>query len=137
MVLLGHGTGRLNMSRRRNIGRGSAAAAALLLCASAALAQGTAIQEKPAAVVNGEAIAMADVRAVLDSRPSPVPLTAAQQRDLRQAALDVLVDDLLMRQFLRKSATPAQPAEIQKEIGDLGEVLKKKTMTLEQFLREG
>ncbi len=48
----------------------------------------------------------------------------------------MLVDDVLMRQFLRRSALPPQPAEIQKEIDELKKVLKKKTMTLEQFLRE-
>jgi peptidyl-prolyl cis-trans isomerase C len=109
----------------------------LALCASQAAAQGPAAKEKPAAHVNGEAIPMADVRAMLESRPSPVPLTAAQQRELRQSALDMLIDDLLMRQFLRKNAQPAQPAEIQKEIDELKDALKKKTMTLEQFLREG
>jgi parvulin-like peptidyl-prolyl isomerase len=116
--------------------------AILGLCASQAHAQAkvtpaSATVEKPAAHVNGEAIPMADLRAILEARPSPVPLTAAQQRELHQAALDMLIDDLLMRQFLRKNAPPAQPAEIKKEIDELNEALKKKTMTLEQFLREG
>jgi parvulin-like peptidyl-prolyl isomerase len=114
----------------------------LALCALQANAQGTkqplaAGQDKPAAVVNGEAISIAEVMAVLEARPSPVPLTAAQQRELRQSALDMLIDDLLMRQFLRKNALPAQPAEVQKEVQELTDALKKKTMTLEQFLREG
>jgi parvulin-like peptidyl-prolyl isomerase len=125
------------MSVRHVIGQKAAIAAILGLCALRAWAQGpAATQEKPAAQVNGEAIAMAEVRAVLEARPSPVPLTAAQQRELRQSALDMLIDDLLMRQFLRKNALPAQPAEMQKEIEDLKDALKKKTMTLEQFLRE-
>ncbi len=101
-----------------------------------ALGQGPATQEKPAAYVNGEAISMTEIQAMLEARPSPVPLTAAQQREFRQSALDMLIDDVLMRQFLRKNALPPQPAEIQKEIDELNEVLKKKTMTLDQFLRE-
>jgi peptidyl-prolyl cis-trans isomerase C len=125
------------MSVRQVFEPNSAAAAIWALCALQACAQAPVTQEKPAAHVNGEAIAMAEVRAVLEARPSPVPLTAAQQRELRQSALDMLVDDLLMRQFLRKNALPAQPAEVQKEIEDLKDALKKKTMTLEQFLREG
>ncbi len=88
-------------------------------------------------MVNGEAIPMADLKALLEARPSPVPLTAVQQRELRQAAVDMLVDDTLMRQFLRKNALPAQPAEMQREIDELKLALNKKTMTLEQFLREG
>lgn len=110
--------------------------AILGFCAIEAMGQGTATREKPAAHVNGEPIAMADVRALLEARPSPVPLTAAQQRELRQSAVDMLIDDLLMRQFLRKNTLPAQPAEMQKEIDELKDALKKKTMTLEQFLRE-
>jgi len=125
------------MLARQAIGKKLAGVAILGLCAIQAYAQGTAPQEKPAALVNGEAIAMAEVKAMLEARPSPVPLTAAQQRELRQAAVDMLIDDLLMRQFLRKNALPAQPAEIQKEIDELKIALNKKTMTLEQFLREG
>lgn len=122
---------------RQVIGPKVASVVILGFCAVCACAQGTAPQEKPAAHVNGETVAMADVRALLDARPSPVALSAAQQRELRQAAVDMLIDDLLMRQFLRKNALPAQPAEVQKEIEDLKEVLKKKTMTLDQFLRDG
>jgi len=125
------------MLARQRIGSKWIAMAMLGLCAIQAYGQGSTTPEKPAAHVNGEAISMADVRAVLEARPSPVPLTAGQQRELRQAAVDMLIDDLLMRQFLRKNALPAQPQEIQKEIDELKEALKKKTMTLEQFLREG
>lgn len=124
------------MHVRQALMRRLALAATVALGGSQAIAQGTATQEKPAAHVNGEAIPMGDVRAMLDARPSPVPLTALQQRELRQSALDMLIDDLLMRQFLRKNAAPAQPSEIQKEINDLKDALSKKSMTLEQFLRE-
>jgi peptidyl-prolyl cis-trans isomerase C len=125
------------MLARQIIGPKLAAMAILGLCALQADGQGSTAPEKPAAHVNGEAISMADVRAILEARPSPVPLTAGQQRELRQAAVDMLIDDLLMRQFLRKNALPAQPQEIQKEIDELKDALKKKTQTLEQFLREG
>jgi parvulin-like peptidyl-prolyl isomerase len=124
------------MTVRRITAQVLAVAAILGPCTTGAHAQGTAV-EKPAAYVNGEPVTMAEVRAMLEARPSPVPLTAAQQRELRQAALDVLIDDVLMRQFLKKNALPAQPAEIQKEIDELKAALTKKTMTLEQFLREG
>lgn len=93
--------------------------------------------EKPAALVNGEPISMAEVKAVLDQRPSPVPLTAAQQRELRQAALDMLVDDLLMRQFLRKHGGKVDPSMVTKELTELQDVLKKDNKTLAQFLHEG
>jgi parvulin-like peptidyl-prolyl isomerase len=127
----------VDMLVRHTVQRTSTVLAILGFCAVQAYGQGAATAEKPAAHVNGEAIGMAEVRAALEARPSPVPLTAAQQRELRQAALDMLIDDMLMRQFLRKNALPAQPAEVDKEIGELKEALKKKTKTLEQFLREG
>lgn len=97
------------------------------------------VAEKPAAVVNGEAIAVAEVKALLDQRPSPVALTEAQKRELRQTAVDMLVDDLLMRQFLRKNAQTPNPAEVAKEMAELLEALRKQTppKTLDQFLREG
>src|SRR5438270_12407139 len=104
---------------RLAIGERVASVAILAFCTIQVYAQGAATLEKAAAHVNGEAIAMADVKALLEARPSPVALPAAQQRELRQAALDMLIDDLLMRQFLRKNALPAQPAEIQKEIDEL------------------
>lgn len=92
--------------------------------------------EKPAAVVNGEPISMAEVKAVLDVRPSPVPLTASQQKELRLAALEMLIEDALMRQFLRKAGGPVHPAAIEKEIDELRVVLKKKGQGLDDFLRE-
>lgn len=97
----------------------------------------SAAQAKPAALVNSEGISPADVKLILDQRPSPVPLTQAQQKELRQAALDMLIDDTLMRQFLKKNTPPAAPAEIQKEIEELKDALKKQNKTLDQFLKEG
>src|SRR3712207_2411339 len=52
--------------------------------------------EKPAAVVNGEPIALAEVKRLLDLRPYPVALPEEQKKALRQAALEMLVDDMLM-----------------------------------------
>lgn len=94
------------------------------------------VPERPAAVVNGEPIGMTEVKAVLDQRPSPVPLTAAQQKELRHAALDMLVEDMLMRQFLRKAGGAPHPGTIEKEIDELKVVLKKQGKNLDIFLRE-
>lgn len=121
------------MNARRMTALVAAAWAFLGVCSFQALGQG---QEKPAALVNGEAISMAELKAVLDQRPSPVPLTAAQQRELRHAALDLLIDDVLMRQFLRKNAPPATAAEIQKEMDELTAALKKQNKTVDQWLKD-
>jgi len=105
-----------------------------LICGGVAKAQPGA--EKPAAVVNGEAVALAEVKAVLDQRPSPVPLSTTQQRELRHAALDMLIDDVLMRQFLRKSSGVVATGAVEKELDELKVVLKKQGKTYEQFLHE-
>src|SRR4030095_211330 len=68
-----------------------------------------------AARVNGEEISLAELQAVLDLRPSPVPLSKDLHKEMRKAALDMLIDDLLMRQFLRKAAQPGNPADVPKE----------------------
>lgn len=101
-----------------------------------AKAQPPAAQAKVAAVVNGESIPMSEVQAVLEQRPNPVPLSAAQQKELRQAALDALIDDLLMRQFLKQHGGQVQQADFNKEITELQDVLKKQNKTLADFLRE-
>src|SRR4051794_24972940 len=55
-----------------------------------------------AAVVNGETITLDEVEAVLKQRAqSPTPLTAQQQRQLRLEAASALIDDALLRQFMR------------------------------------
>lgn len=108
----------------------------LLVTSAGAVIGQTAKQEKPAAIVNGEQISQAELRALLDARPSPVPLSAQQQKELKQSAIDMLIDDLLMRQFLRKVAKPPTPEEMGKELEELKTALKKQDKTLDQFLRE-
>lgn len=93
--------------------------------------------DKSAARVNGEDIPLVEFQAVVDLRPSPVPVSKELQREMRKAAIDMLIDDLLMRQYLRRNVAPANPAELQKEYDKLREALKKQNKTIEQFLLEG
>src|SRR5580692_7075845 len=71
--------------------------------------------DKPAALVNGEMVSMADVKTLLESRPYPNTLSAADIKGVRQGAVDMLVDDVLVRQFLAKFAPPVTKADIDKE----------------------
>lgn len=92
---------------------------------------------KPAATVNGEAIPRSEVEAVLKLRPQAVtPLTAAQQRDLFETAAQLLIDEALMRQFLNKSAPPADMAEVDKQFTALLKSLKTNGKTLAEFCKE-
>src|SRR5262245_1742776 len=89
--------------------------------------------DKVAATVNGEKIMESEVRAFMDMRgPTPVTLTAADKKKILDDVVNMLVDDALMRQFLRKNATPAATQEIQKEYSELVEDLKKKGTTIEE-----
>jgi peptidyl-prolyl cis-trans isomerase C len=92
---------------------------------------------KPAAVVNGTPIAMSELEALLkQAPPTPTPLTEQQKRQRQMEALSMLIDDLLMQQFLMKNTPRVDPSEIRKEMIDLVDSLKKSGKTLESFLAE-
>jgi parvulin-like peptidyl-prolyl isomerase len=100
-------------------------------------AQAPAAQNKPAAIVNGEPIPLSELQQLLAHTPrSPNPLTAEQQRERRKMALDMLIDDVLMRQFLKRTGITVSPAEVDKEMEDLRQGLAKNKSSLEQFLKE-
>jgi peptidyl-prolyl cis-trans isomerase C len=88
-----------------------------------------------AAMVNGEAVLAHEVRALLELRPSPVPLTEEQKRSMRQTALELLIDEALMRQFLRKNVELPSPAAVEKELADLKDALTKKGQSWADYLR--
>jgi peptidyl-prolyl cis-trans isomerase C len=112
-----------------------AGATAIFLLVGSLSAQ-TPGQAKPAAVVNGETISTAEIKKVLDQRPTPTPLTASQQRELEKTVLNMLVEDLLMKQFLRKNAPPADPKQVSKEVEDLKVHLAKNKKDMATFLKE-
>ena len=92
--------------------------------------------EQVAVIVNGEKILVGEVRKILDSRPYPLTLTEEQKKEMRKAAVDSLVEDLLMRQYLAKHIPQVNQAEFNKEVQDLVEALKKQNKTLEMFYKE-
>ncbi len=94
--------------------------------------------DQVAAVVNGEKILVGDVRKILDARPYPLTLTEEQKREMRKAAVDSLIEDALMRQYLSENVPVAQvnQTDFNKEFQDLVEGLKKQNKTLEQFYKE-
>src|SRR5581483_4276183 len=89
---------------------------------------------KPAALVNGEPISVADVEHVLKMQgPSPTPLTELQKKQMRQEVLSMLIDDLLMQQFLRKHGPKVDPAEVNKRLAELESSLKTQGKTMTEF----
>jgi peptidyl-prolyl cis-trans isomerase C len=92
---------------------------------------------RPAAVVNGEAIALAEVDAVLKLVPQPpAPPNEEQRRQMRRDALEMLIDDVLMRQFLSKWGRPVAPQEVEQRMGELVQALKAQNHTLPEFLSD-
>jgi len=92
--------------------------------------------ETPAATVNGEVIRLGEVDAYIKSKLAVGPLTAAQVRQLRTDVVADLVDDLLLRQFLRKNGPKVEPAEVDRHLKALAESLAKQGKTLADFYRE-
>jgi peptidyl-prolyl cis-trans isomerase C len=92
--------------------------------------------DTPAATVNGEVIRLGDVDAYIRSRLPVGPLTAAQVRQVRTEVVSDMVDDLLVRQFLRKNGPKVEPAEVDQHLKALAESLAKQGKTLADFYRE-
>ena len=104
---------------------------------------GTALAQeasKPAAIVNGEAISRAEldrvVGFVLKERFKLQPPTPSQKKQAQEDVLTMLIDDLLMKQFLEKNAPKADPAEVAKQFAELVEEQAKAKTKMEDFYKE-
>jgi peptidyl-prolyl cis-trans isomerase C len=94
-------------------------------------------QVKPVAVVNGEPIPLTQLEAVLAREgPKAVQLPEDKLREMRLATLGMLIDDLLLVQFLRQNGPRVDPAEVDKKVAETVEGLKKQGKTLPDFLRD-
>jgi peptidyl-prolyl cis-trans isomerase C len=89
------------------------------------------------AVVNGEPIPRTLFDEAMKQRPPVVtPLTAAQQRQIKEAIVALLVDETLVRQFLKKNAPPVDPAEIAKQMESLQKGLEGQGKTVAEYCKE-
>ena len=95
---------------------------------------------KPAAVTNGEAISAAEldkqVQYILKQRPPANALSDAQKKQMCFDVLTSMIDDLLMRQFLRKNAPRIEQAEVNRELAQLEVSLKAQKQSLKDFCRD-
>jgi parvulin-like peptidyl-prolyl isomerase len=93
--------------------------------------------DKVAASVNGEDITVAELDAALAGVPAPMtPLSAMQKRQQRIEALNLLIDDVLVRQFLRQHGPKVEPAEVDRQLAALAASQKAQGKTLDQYLKE-
>jgi len=116
-----------------------ASAAACAILAGRVSAQVPGLTNKPAAVVNGVAISMAEVDALIkQAGPMATAPTEAQRRQMQRDAVNMLIDDLLMQQFLRKNGPKVEPAEVDKRLKELDLALEKQTpkKTREDFYKD-
>jgi peptidyl-prolyl cis-trans isomerase C len=101
---------------------------------------GQGIPSKPAAIVNGQTISLADVDAAVKVMNGNVQVAVSvpesRRRQQRLEALGVLVDNLLLQQYLRKNTAPADAKEIAHHIADLETALKKENKKLADYLAE-
>jgi peptidyl-prolyl cis-trans isomerase C len=135
------------MSRQKWILAGLTGAAVLAGSATGVLAQapaGAPVKAAPAAaakppgVVNGEIITKAELdAAVKQAGQSPVTLTEDQRRGQQMQVMGILIDEMLMHQFLAKNAPPVTPAEVDARVALIAAELKKEKKTLADLYKEG
>jgi parvulin-like peptidyl-prolyl isomerase len=93
--------------------------------------------EKVAAVVNGETITVAELDAALaQNPPASTPLSAVQMKQQRTEALQILVDDKLVRQFLKQHGPKVESAEVERQFAALEAGQKAQNRSIEEFLKE-
>jgi hypothetical protein len=108
-----------------------------LLTHSSAFAQQPPPNGKPAAVVNGEVIPFVELEAILKSRAGVVANpTAEERREMQHEALEMLIDDLVLQQFMRKNGPAVPPSVVNKKFQELLAALKAEGQTLEGYCRE-
>ncbi len=95
------------------------------------------VSKKIAATVNGQKILVAEVQKLLKREtPSVQPIPQTMRRKMYSLALDMLVNDALMRQHLARHAPPVPPAAVEKEITELKTSLAEKKLTFAKFLTD-
>src|SRR5205807_4918027 len=90
------------------------------------------IPAKPAAVVDGYAITMRELEAVLKAAPpTAVPLTEAQKKQINRDILEMMINDMLFQQFVRRVGPRINVAEVDKLVYELVDGLRKQGKTLQ------
>lgn len=92
--------------------------------------------EAPAAVVNGETITIGEIDTFLAIRPLARTQTAEQQNQLRRDVLTILIDDLVLKQFLRSNGPSIDAAQVDQHLKALEARLASQRKTLADYLKE-
>ena len=121
---------------------GLAVVCAILLASCVGVAQGQppakpAEGAKVAAMVNGIPITMTEVEAAARMAGPVPPNLANDQLQMRMVqGLGMIIDNMLMKQFLEKYTAPINPAEVDKRIADIEAGLKEQRKSMAEFLHD-
>lgn len=89
------------------------------------------------AKVNGESINASEVDQLLSQLPpSTTPLTATQKKQIRLETVSVLVDEKLIRQFLKQKSIMVDASEVNKQLAGLEATLREQGKTKAAYYRE-
>jgi parvulin-like peptidyl-prolyl isomerase len=92
---------------------------------------------KPAAVVNGVAISMADFEAAKKRLPQPpVELTADRKKMMDMQLLSMMIDDVLIKQFLAANVPPVPAVEVERHFASLVENVQKQGKSMADYCKE-
>lgn len=93
--------------------------------------------DKIAATVNGEPITLNELDAALAQIPAPMmPMTDLQKRHQRADALQTLIDDRLVRQFLKEHGPKVPAVEVERQFAALDASQKAEGKSIEAYLKE-
>ncbi len=88
-------------------------------------------------MVNGVQITMAEVEgAVRMAGPIPPNLPEPQRHMRMVQGLGMIIDNMLMKQFLEKQTAPINPAEVDKHVASIEAGLKEQGKSMAEFLRD-
>ncbi|MGH7221997.1 MAG: peptidylprolyl isomerase [Gemmataceae bacterium] len=126
------------MRERKWTVRGLTGTLVLLWASGGAFGQAPGLAgNKPAASVNGEVITMTELETALkQDGPMAVALPESVRKQQQQVALAALIDETLLRQFLKQNTPPINPKELDARMSDLAAALKQQNKTVADFCRE-
>jgi len=110
----------------------------LLVCGTLSIhAQAKPTAGKPVATVNGEAITWAEFESALRRVPAPpAEFNETQRKALQLEVVGVMIDEVLLRQFLKKQVPPPNAALVQSRVNELQNALQSRGRTLQDYLEE-
>jgi len=92
---------------------------------------------KPIAVVNGETVSRSDWEQAIKRLPTPpASVTSEQKKAAAYQVLALMIDDVLLRQFVTKNAPPPTAVTVQQRLTQLETALRANRKTMQDYLKE-